>query len=452
MSTADDPVTAALRDVAADDYPRKTRAAVRASVLAYFVDQYAIYLPVLTLAPAAAYFQSRDVSPGTAALLSALVFTATLIARPVGAAVFGHFADTTGRKKATLVAVAGFGTCNLLIAMLPGYATIGLASVGLLIVLRFADGFFIGGEYTTAVPLAMEWSPRRKRGLYSGFITSTSPGSYTVIAALALLLLTVIPSAGGDSAYSRWGWRIPFVLGAALAAVLFAAYRRQVEEPPTERAREGRSPLVMLFTGSHRRSLLQVFVLMSGTWLATNMVSAVMPGLLRSHVGLTDVQATVVILLMMIVCTIAYVAFGNLSQRVGRRRFFIGYGLVVAIAGPISFAMSMTWDGGIVGTAVFTVLIGVCVICTFGPVAAYLTERFQSPIRASGYGVGYSLALVLPSFYAFYLGGLSSIVPGYLAPAVLIAIGGALIAVAGAWGPETKDSVTGWDRSVEATR
>src|SRR5690606_768270 len=133
------------RPAPADD-PEKARAAVRAGVLAYFVDQFDIYLPIVVLAPATAYFQSTDLDPQTSAILTALVFASTLIARPLGAAVFGHFADTTGRKKTTLVAVAGFGITTLLIACLPGYASIGLWSVGLLIALRFVDGFFLGGE------------------------------------------------------------------------------------------------------------------------------------------------------------------------------------------------------------------------------------------------------------------------------------------------------------------
>jgi len=208
-------------------------------VLAYFVDQFDIYLPIVVLAPATAYFQSAALDPGTSAILTALVFASTLIARPLGAAVFGHFADTTGRKKTTLVAVAGFGVTTLLIACLPGYATIGLWSVGLLIGLRFVDGFFLGGEYTTAVPLAMEWSPRHRRGLIGGVITCTSPGAYALIAAITLVLLQIVPAGGPDSAYAQWGWRIPFVVGALLAVVLFRQYQREVEEPPTERTAKG---------------------------------------------------------------------------------------------------------------------------------------------------------------------------------------------------------------------
>src|SRR5690349_8936804 len=85
----------------------KVRAAVRGGTLAYFVDQFDIYLPIVVLAPATAYFQAADLSASTTALLASLVFASTLIGRPLGAIIFGHFADTVGRKRTTLVAVGG---------------------------------------------------------------------------------------------------------------------------------------------------------------------------------------------------------------------------------------------------------------------------------------------------------------------------------------------------------
>lgn len=419
---------------------RKAKSAVRAGVLAYFVDMYDIYLPVLALLPATAYFQSTDVGSSTASLLSALVFVSALIARPLGSAVFGHFADTRGRKKSTLVAVGGFGITTLLIAMLPGYETIGIFSIGLLIALRFVDGFFLGGEYTTAVPLAMEWSPKSKRGLYGGIITSMSPAAYGAIALIALLLLKVMPSAGVDSAYVQWGWRIPFVIGAVLAAILFRFYARAVEEPPTDRAVEAvRSPLVMLFSSEHRNDLIQVFVLMTGTWFATNMSSAVLPGLLSAQVGLDSMQITIAMAVMMAVCTVAYIAFGALSQRIGRRAFFISYGISVTVVGSLAHLAVMKLTGNYALTVALVTVLGVFTICAPAAVASYITERFPANVRASGYGVAYSLALIIPAFYAFYLDTLDDIMPRYLAPIVMIALGGCLVVLAAAWGPETKD-------------
>lgn len=420
---------------------RKARTAVRAGAFAYFVDQFDIYLPVVVLAPATAYFQPANLSESTSAILNALVFVSTLIARPIGAAIFGHFADRTGRKVTTLIAVAGFGVCTLLIAVLPGYESIGLWSIGLLIALRFVDGIFLGGEYTTAVPLAMEWSPNRKRGLYGGLITATSPGAYSMIAVTTLLILSVLPAAGVNSLYVQWGWRIPFVIGAGLAALLFIFYLRRVEESPqvtTTRART-RSPLVELLRGPHRRAFAQIFVLMSGVWLANNMANAVMPGLLETHLELGSVGVTTIMIVATAVTAISYPLLGHLSQRIGRRPFYIGIGLAMAVFGALAYAMLMYAGDDLVTAIVLATVVEILLIGTFGAIASYLTERFPVEIRASGYGVGYSLALIVPAFYAFYLSGLSAMLPSHYAPVVLVVLAGALVVVGAAIGPETRD-------------
>ncbi|MBW0102061.1 MFS transporter, partial [Pseudonocardia sp. KRD291] len=429
----------------------KVRAAVRGGTLAYFVDQFDIYLPIVVLAPAAAYFQAADLSASTAALLASLVFASTLIGRPLGAVIFGHFADTVGRKRTTLVAVGGFGVLTLATACLPGYETIGMWSVGLLIALRFVDGIFLGGEYTTAVPLAMEWSPKHKRGLYASIITSTSPAAYAVIAAITLLMLQVLPSAGLHSAYVQWGWRVPFVIGALLAAVLFRYYLTHVHEPPaSERTGERHKlPLVRLVV-RYPKALAQVFVLMTGTWLATNMEAAVTPVQLKEHLQLSSQEVTLTMLVINAAAALSYPLFGMLSQRIGRRRFYIGYGLAVVVFGAGSYSVLMVSNGGFGAALGWGIMIGVFTVGTFGPIAAYLTERFPASIRSTGYGVGYSLALIAPAFYQFYLQGFDGVMPSHLAPAVLIVLAGLLISIGGFIGPETKDVDMDDDSTIPA--
>jgi len=417
----------------------KVYAAVRGGALAYFVDQFDIYLPIVVIAPATVYFESPSLSASTAALLSSFVFASTLVGRPLGALVFGHFADTIGRKRTTLVAVAGFGITTLLVACLPGQETIGTWSIGLLIALRFVDGFFLGGEYTTAVPLAMEWSPKDKRGRYASFITCTSPGAYVVIAALALLLLQVLPSGSLHSAYVQWGWRIPFFVGAALALVLFFYYRRAVHEPPVERTQAKHKAPFLRLLAKHPLALTQVFILMTGAWLATNMEASVTPSELPTHLGLSSKQVTLVMLIANAAAAISYPLYGMLSQVIGRRRFFVGYGVAVLIGASGAYSLMMESGHGFGAPVGYGVVLGLCSVGTFGPIAAYLTERFPASIRSTGYGVGYSLALIAPAFYQFYLRQWSSAVPSYLAPALMFAIAGILISVGGLLGPETKE-------------
>jgi MFS family permease len=316
--------------------------------------------------------------------------------------------------------------------------------------LRFVDGVFLGGEYTTAVPLAMEWSPKHKRGLYASLITMTSPGAYVVIAAITLLMLQLLPSAGLHSAYVQWGWRVPFGVGALLSAALFRYYLTQVHEPPTELTGERHKlPFVRLLV-KYPKALAQVFVLMTGTWLATNMEAAVTPAQLKAHLALSSKEVTLTMLVMNAAAAAAYPLFGLLSQRIGRRRFYIGYGLTMVVIGAGSYTLLMESHGGFGAALGWAVLIGVFTIGTFGPIAAYLTERFPAGIRSTAYGVGYSLALIAPAFYQFYLGQFDGVLPAHLAPAVLIVLSGVLISLGGFLGPETKDVDMADDDTIPA--
>ena len=101
------------------------RSALKGGIFGYYADQFDIYLPIIALAPAMIFFQPPEMDKGTAATIAALVFASTLVARPLGSAVFGHFADKFGRHKLTLIALAGFGLTTLGIAFLPGYQTVG---------------------------------------------------------------------------------------------------------------------------------------------------------------------------------------------------------------------------------------------------------------------------------------------------------------------------------------
>ena len=221
------PATALTADEEQKD--RRGKRALRRAFVGFWVDYYDIYLPIVALAPAIAYFQPQNLSPALTLSLFYLTFAATLIARPIGAAVFGSLADRIGRRKVTLISMVEFGFATTMIAFIPGYETIGIWSYLLLVGLRFVDGLFLGGEYTSANPLAMESAPAARRGLYGGIIGSAYPVAYISISVVTALVLLVFPSGGADSPYATWGWRIPFLIGGFLAFAI-AIYFRRVEE------------------------------------------------------------------------------------------------------------------------------------------------------------------------------------------------------------------------------
>ncbi|MEJ2888826.1 MFS transporter [Actinomycetospora aeridis] len=427
----------------------KRKSATRGAFFAEFVDMFDIYLPTVVLTPALLYFQPAQLDPGTTAIFTSLVFVTTLVGRPIGAAVFGALADRVGRRRSTIVSVTGFGVITLLIALVPGFTTIGIASYWLLIVLRFLDGICLGGGYTGALPLAMEYSTKSRRGLVGGIILSAFPLAYIVINLVALAGFALFPLAGPDSPYAVWGWRVPFVLGALLAFVLAIYYVRSVSESEIWEAAEaaksegtsqgsaGRPLLAVL----RSPEFLQVFAMMTGFWLTQNLVTLFLPTtVLRNLVGLTNTQLTVTLLLAYVCLVGSYIGAGVLGQRIGRRRFFVIGGALIATVGVALMAVLVNGRGLPLGVVIVVVCaFSVVVTAPWGVVLPYITERFRTDVRASGFGLGFSVSVVIPSFYAFFLEGLGSFMPYATAVLVLLAFGGLLGAGGAAAGPETKD-------------
>lgn len=427
----------------------KRRSATRGAFFAEFVDMFDIYLPTVVLTPALIYFQPARLDPGTTAIFTSLVFATTLVGRPIGAAVFGALADRLGRRRSTIISVTGFGVITLLIALVPGFTTIGIASYWLLIVLRFLDGICLGGGYTGALPLAMEYSTKGRRGLLGGIILAAFPAAYVVITLLGLACFALFPLAGPGSAYAVWGWRVPFVLGAVLAFVLAGYYVRSVSESEIWQAAEAAKAEGTSQGGAARPLLavlrsptfLQVFAMMTGFWLTQNLVTLFLPTtVLRNLVGLSNNQLTVTLLIGYICLVGSYIGSGVLAQRIGRKRFFVIGGLLIATVGVALMAVLVNARGLSLGLVIVVVCVfSIIVTAPWGVVLPYITERFRTDVRASGFGLGFSVSVVIPSFYAFFLEGLGSLMPYAVAVLVLLGLGGLLGAAGAAVGPETRD-------------
>jgi MFS family permease len=348
--------------------------------------------------------------------------------------------------------VSGFGVITGLMALLPGYQQWGITAVILLIVLRLVDGVFLGGEYTSANPLAMEYSPKEKRGFNSALIMSGYPLAFAAISAITTVLLLFIPAGDINSPYVQWGWRIPFVIGSLLAFALVFYYVYLVDESEIfEGSGGGGSPLRQLFTERENLlSFLQVFVLMTGFWLTLQTVAAILPGLLGSQVGLSQTNTTITLVVSNVVLVGGYIASGVISQRVGRRRFLIVYGLIAAVAGTFLYYLLLSAPPqNLFLVILLTTAITLLVVSCWGISTAYINERFRTGIRASAFGIGYSLAVVLPSLYAYYQAGLAAFMPLEYTVLVLLLVGALLMVVGAAWGPETKD--VDFSEDVEAS-
>jgi MFS family permease len=324
---------------------------------------------------------------------------------------------------------------------LPGYASVGFLSVVLLVVMRFLTGIFLGGQYTGAVPLAMESAPKAKRGLYGGLISMGFPIAFCVVSAITYAVQSATSNDLG--AYVEWGWRIPVAVGGVVTVAFAWYYQRSVEESPAfskTKAAGGASPLKQLFRGENAKSLRQVFVLMTGIWILSNATSASFPQTFRGLDGMASERATMIIVFYQVALIVLYPLCGMLSQRIGRRRFLALCGLVAFTVAPVTYLAIVhqvtTSTGGYTGLAIVLVATS---ICAFGATGSYISERFPSVIRSTGYGVAYSVAVVIPAFYAFYEGWLSALMPSAHTNVVMYVVGGVLLLVGALWGPETKD-------------
>ena len=422
----------------------QARNAIWGAGIGFFVDNYDIFLPVIALAPAIVYFIPANVPPGIAAVASAMIFATTLIGRPLGAFIFGHFADTIGRKRTTIISVMGFGVVTLVIAVLPGYQTLGPAVIWIFIGLRLIDGIFLGGEYTSANPLAMEYCPKEKRGLYGALIQSAAPIGTAGISLVTLAVLLVFPAKGPGSPYVEWGWRIPFLVGAIMAFALAWYYQNSVEESEiwrkSDKSAHTESPIRVLFTGENLMSFLQVFVVMTGFWLLLNASLAVMPGLLAVQMKVGSLERTSALVIAYLVLGVVYITGGVVSQRIGRRTYLLVASVSAATLGTLCYYLLLnTVPGDLPRIMLLTTLTTVLVVAPGALGTVYINERFRTTVRASGFGLGYSLAIILPAFYVFYQTWLAYLMPFKYTVLVLVAVGALLVFVGALWGPETKD-------------
>lgn len=426
---------------------QKRRSAIRGAFFSEFIDMFDIYLPVVALAPVMFIFQPANLSPGAQAVLASLVFITTLLGRPIGALLFGMVADRIGRRAASIYSVSGFGVVTFMIAILPSYQTLGLASYLLLVLLRFVDGIFLGGGYTGAMPLAIEYSKKERRGFVGGLILAGFPAAYVTINLITMLMFTLFPLHGAGSPYTVWGWRIPFMFGAVLAGILALYYKHKVAESEVWIQKEGeieqteKLPLTSLLSGKSGWNLLQVLILMTGFWITQNIITIYLPtGMLVRTLHMGGFELTATLMITYAVLFFSYIGSGMLGQAVGRKRFFVTAGpLIVVVGAFLLYLLSQSQGMGFASRTLIVCALAVLVTSPWGVIVTYINERFVTDVRATGFGVGFSLSVVLPSFYAFYMNWLGALVPVALAPVVLLMIGGAIGTIGALMGPETKD-------------
>jgi MFS family permease len=423
--------------VTGENVERIARRVILAGFIGFAVDFFDIYLPAMVLTPVITYFEPKGLSTTATTTIYYFTVATTLLGRPCGAIIFGHWADKVGRRLVTMISIAGFGTLTGLVAFLPGYAAIGVWSLVLLLSLRFIGGVFMGGEYTSNNTLALEMVQKHRRGFVGGLLQGAFPIGFGAVSLTASVMLALTTK----QQYYDWGWRIPFLFGAALAFAFLIYYRSVPESPLWQESEKSTAPLKEVLSGKHLRSLGQVFLMMSGFWLV-GQPGSVLPSIMIQHLHIPSETTTNTFLIASIVLFFGFMFYALLGQAIGRRRAIVVGAVVVLItAPPIYYAMIVHAQSGgsILGTTVLAGVFQVLLIAPWGIVSTYICERFPTNVRASGYGIGYSVAIIIPSFSGIYLLWLAHVMPYLLTPIVLMVLAPLLMIAGALLGPETRD-------------
>ncbi len=314
------------------------------------------------------------------------------LARPIGGAFFGWFGDRVGRKSTLIATLLLMGIATALIGLLPGYAQIGLVAPILLATLRFLQGAGVGGEWGGSVLLSQEYGDDRRRGFWASWPQTGVPVGLA-LAALALLgFRALFPGA----AFLGWGWRIPLLLSLVLLLVGLYIRLRILETPAfTKVKQEGRiarDPLLDVIRYNWREIILSALLRSAEQapfYIFTTFILAY---------GVVDLRLPLNLLYLGLVVTavvslVTLPTFGALSDRVGRKRWYmIGTVLMAVFAYPY-FLLLQTKNPVIVVIAI-VLSVSLCHDWLYGPQAALIAERFGTKLRYSGASLGYQLASI----------------------------------------------------------
>ncbi|TYL41104.1 MFS transporter [Dickeya sp. ws52] len=382
-------------------------------------------------------------SPVAAMLASFATFGVGFIARPLGGIFFGHMGDTLGRKLTLLITLGGMGLATFLIGCLPTYHQIGVWAPILLVVLRFVQGFLVGGEWGGAMLMVVETAPANRRGLL-GAIPQTGGFSGQLLATAIFALVSMLP----EDQLMSWGWRVPFMLSVAL--VLVGLYmRRKVDETPVFRqvrqqqqvhqceAAPRQSPVVEVLR-KQWRSVCLIMVLRFAESVPFFLATVFAVSYATVQLGVPKQTMLNVIMATCVLAFPMHVLFGALSDRVGRRPIYI-FGALCAAA--MAFPFFYLLESGSFGLMVlgYILLINIAHNSINSVQPAFFTELFGPKVRYSGASIGAQLgAIVAGGFTPFIAKGLTAMDNESWTLVATYVMVAALVAAFAAWkAPET---------------
>lgn len=370
---------------------RQVRLAAASSLIGTSIEWYDFFLygTAAAIVFPSTFFPHSSAYSGT--LESFATYAVGFAARPVGAAIFGHWGDRLGRKATLIVTLLMMGIASALVGVLPGASSIGIAAPVLLVVLRVLQGIAVGGEWSGSVLLSMEWGNQRRRGLMASWPQVGVP--------VGLLLGTGAMTAialSAEGAFRAWAWRIPFLASLLLVAIglwirlrvmetpMFAqlAQRRAVSQAPVAEVirRHPREIIVSAFIRMSEQAPFYIYTVFALSYIEKDLHQA--QGL---ALGAVSVGAAFELFLTPF--------FGHLSDRLGRRRVYVAGSVLIAAAAFPAFALFNTKAAGLIIIGI--VLLAIPHSIQYGPQSSYIAESFPTRLGYAGSGLGYQLASLI---------------------------------------------------------
>ncbi|WP_410599441.1 MFS transporter [Amycolatopsis sp. lyj-90] len=387
MTTQDSPPGEFVTTATDPAMLRRSIAAGAVGVFVHWFDWAAYAYLASTIA--SVFFPAGDATAGLLAVFG--VFAVSFGIRPIGALVFGPLGDRIGRKRTLSIVIFVMSGATLVIGLLPGYSTIGIAAPLLLVFLRLLQGFAAGGEFGSAASFLAEYAPRHRRGFGVSWL---EVGSLLGFLAGSFVFLLLSLGLSADQLAS-WGWRIPFLLAAPLGIIGFVI-RTKIEDTPEYRALEAtgdvpRSPVRELFR-DNKKQLFQAAGLMTMMHVPFYAVLTYLVTYETDHLGHSAGDAALLSTVISLLALVLVPAFGRLSDRVGRRPVLLGAGIALFVLATPAYLVMRT---GLTGTWIGGLTLGVVLAAILGTYAVWSAEIFPTRTRQGGLSIAYNLTAAL---------------------------------------------------------
>jgi MFS family permease len=375
------------------------RKVVAASMAGTVVEWYEFFLygTAATLVFGKLFFPATG-NPLDGIIAAFATYAVGFIARPLGGIVFGHIGDRVGRKALLQFSLILIGLSTFLMGCLPSFQSIGYAAPVLLVLLRFVQGFAVGGEWGGAVLLVTEHSPDRSRGFWGSFPQAAVPLGNLLATAVLLLLSAVLT----EDQFLTWGWRIGFFLSVIIVAIGYYI-RTQIGDSPIFKAHQqergaARQPFGPLEVfRRYPRGVLTAMGLRFGENIVYYIVVTFSITYLdHRHVNSSRILALLFLGHLLHACVIP--AYGALADRIGRRSVYIAGALLTMIWPFVAFPL---FDTGGTGAILLAIMLGLAVhALMYAPQPAIMSEMFPTRMRYSGVSLGYQVTALFAGSWA----------------------------------------------------